>query len=213
VVPVATAEHTLRQFQTAGLAETDPAIAGLIDSELGRQRDQLELIASENFTWPAVLEAVGSVLTNKYAEGYPGHRYYGGCEWVDEVEQLAIDRAKELFGAAHANVQPHAGAQTNMGVYFSCLDPGDTILAMRLDHGGHLTHGLKVNFSGKLYEIVGYGVERDSFLIDFDEVLRLAKESRPKLIVCGGSAYPRIVEAPQTISFGRCFFASASTSS
>ena len=126
-MPVATAEHTLRQFQTAGLAETDPAIAGLIDSELGRQRDQLELIASENFTWPAVLEAVGSVLTNKYAEGYPGHRYYGGCEWVDEVEQLAIDRAKGLFGADHANVQPHSGTQANMAVYFALLKPGEEI--------------------------------------------------------------------------------------
>ena len=152
-MPVATAEHTLRQFQTAGLAETDPAIAALIDSELGRQRDQLELIASENFTWPAVLEAVGSVLTNKYAEGYPGHRYYGGCEWVDEVEQLAIDRAKELFGADHANVQPHAGGPANMAAYFALIEPGDAILGLRLDHGGHLTHGLKVNFSGRLYDV------------------------------------------------------------
>ena len=133
--------------------------------------------------------------TNKYAEGYPGRRYYGGCEVVDEIEQLAIDRAKALFGAEHANVQPHAGAQTNMAVYFSCLDPGDTILAMRLDHGGHLTHGLKVNFSGKLYDVAGYGVDRETGLVDFDEVLRLAKEHRPKLIVCGASAYPRTIEA------------------
>ena len=190
-MPVATAEHTLRQFQTAGLAETDPAIAGLIDSELGRQRDQLELIASENFTWPAVLEAVGSVLTNKYAEGYPGHRYYGGCEWVDEVEQLAIDRAKELFGADHANVQPHAGGPANMAAYFALIEPGDAILGLRLDHGGHLTHGLKVNFSGRLYDVHPYGVRREDSLIDFDEVRRLAHEVRPKLIVAGASAYPR----------------------
>jgi glycine hydroxymethyltransferase len=147
---VATAEQTLKQFQTAGLADSDPAIAALVDRELGRQRDQLELIASENFTWPAVLEAVGSVLTNKYAEGYPGRRYYGGCEWIDEVEQLAIDRAKELFGAEHANVQPHAGAPANMAAYFALIKPGDAILGLRLDHGGHLTHGLKVNFSGRL---------------------------------------------------------------
>src|ERR671931_193656 len=192
---MAVAEQTLQRLRSAGLADVDPEIAELLGRELERQRDQIELIASENFTWPSVLEAVGSVATNKYAEGYPGRRYYGGCEVVDQIEQLAIDRAKELFGAEHANVQPHAGAQTNMGVYFSCLEPGDTILAMRLDHGGHLTHGLKVNFSGKLYNVVGYGVDRESFLIDFDEVLRLAKESRPKLIVCGGSAYPRRIEA------------------
>ncbi len=194
-MPVATAEHTLRQFQTAGLAETDPAIAALIDSELGRQRDQLELIASENFTWPAVLEAVGSVLTNKYAEGYPGHRYYGGCEWVDEVEQLAIDRARELFGADHANVQPHAGGPANMAAYFALIEPGDAILGLRLDHGGHLTHGLKVNFSGRLYDVHPYGVRREDSLIDFDEVRRLAHEVRPKLIVAGASAYPRIIDA------------------
>ena len=194
-MPVATAEHTLRQFQTAGLAETDPAIAALIDSELGRQRDQLELIASENFTWPAVLEAVGSVLTNKYAEGYPGHRYYGGCEWVDEVEQLAIDRAKELFGADHANVQPHAGGPANMAAYFSLIEPGDVIMGLRLDHGGHLTHGLKVNFSGRLYDVHPYGVRREDSLIDFDQIRRLAHEVRPKLIVAGASAYPRIIDA------------------
>jgi glycine hydroxymethyltransferase len=192
---VAIAQGTFQGLREALLADIDPETASLIGRELERQRNTIELIASENFTWPSVLEAVGSVPTNKYAEGYPGRRYYGGCEVVDEIEQLAIDRAKDLFGAEHANVQPHAGAQTNMGVYFSCLEPGDTILAMRLDHGGHLTHGLKVNFSGKLYNIVGYGVERDSFLIDFDEVLHLAKESRPKLIVCGGSAYPRRIEA------------------
>jgi glycine hydroxymethyltransferase len=192
---VAIAQETLQELQRAGLAEIDPDVAALIERELERQRGQIELIASENFTWPSVLEAVGSVPTNKYAEGYPGRRYYGGCEVVDEIEQLAIDRAKALFDAEHANVQPHAGAQTNMAVYFSCLEPGDTVLAMRLDHGGHLTHGLKVNFSGKLYEFVGYGVDRETFRVDFDEVLRLAKEHRPKLIVCGGSAYPRTIEA------------------
>src|SRR5438046_9197957 len=186
---MAATQATIEQLKHAGLDEIDPDIAALLTKELERQRGQIELIASENFTWPAVMEAVGSVPTNKYAEGYPGRRYYGGCEVVDEIEQLAIDRAKELFGAEHANVQPHAGAQTNMGVYFSCLEPGDTILAMRLDHGGHLTHGLKVNFSGKLYNIVGYGVDRESYLVDFDEVLRLAKESRPKLIIRGGAAY------------------------
>jgi glycine hydroxymethyltransferase len=192
---VAIAQETLQELQRAGLAEIDPDTAALIERELERQRGQIELIASENFTWPSVLEAVGSVPTNKYAEGYPGRRYYGGCEVVDEIEQLAIDRAKGLFGAEHANVQPHAGAQTNMAVYFSCLEPGDTVLAMRLDHGGHLTHGLKVNFSGKLYNFVGYGVDRETSLVDFDEVLATAKESRPKLIVCGGSAYPRTIEA------------------
>ncbi|MGH3092433.1 MAG: serine hydroxymethyltransferase [Gaiellaceae bacterium] len=192
---MAVAEGTLEELRQAALGEIDPEIAELIGRELERQRGQIELIASENFTWPSVFEAVGSVPTNKYAEGYPGRRYYGGCEVVDGIEQLAIDRAKSLFGADHANVQPHAGAQTNMGVYFACLDPGDTILAMRLDHGGHLTHGLKVNFSGKLYSVVGYGVDREASLVDFDEVRRLAKAHRPKLIVCGASAYPRVIEA------------------
>jgi glycine hydroxymethyltransferase len=191
---MAVAQETFTRLREAGLAEIDGEIADLLGRELERQRGQIELIASENFTWPSVLEAVGSVPTNKYAEGYPGRRYYGGCEVVDEIEQIAIDRAKELFGAQHANVQPHAGAQTNMAVYFSCLEPGDTILAMRLDHGGHLTHGLKVNFSGRLYTIAGYGVDRETNLVDFDEVRRLAQEHRPKLIVCGGSAYPRTVE-------------------
>jgi glycine hydroxymethyltransferase len=192
---MAVAEGTLEELRQAALGEIDPDVAELIARELERQRGQIELIASENFTWPSVFEAVGSVPTNKYAEGYPGRRYYGGCEVVDGIEQLAIDRAKELFGAEHANVQPHAGAQTNMGVYFACLEPGDTILAMRLDHGGHLTHGLKVNFSGKLYTVAGYGVDRETGLVDFDEVRRLAKEHRPKLIVCGASAYPRVIEA------------------
>jgi glycine hydroxymethyltransferase len=192
---VAVAQETLQHLRTAGLAEIDPAIADLLGRELERQRGQIELIASENFTWPSILEAVGSVPTNKYAEGYPNKRYYGGCEVVDEIEQTAIDRAKELFGADHANVQPHAGAQTNMAVYFAACDPGDTILSLELSHGGHLTHGLKVNFSGRLYTIVHYGVSRETNVVDYDEVLALARRHRPKLIVCGGSAYPRTVEA------------------
>ena len=194
---MAVAQVTLDQLRTAGLADVDPEIASLLGQELERQRAQIELIASENFTWPSVLEAVGSVPTNKYAEGYPGRRYYGGCEVVDEIEQLAIDRAKELFGAEHANVQPHAGAQANMAAYFALLQPGDTILGLRLDHGGHLTHGLKVNFSGRLYTIASYGVSRETDTVDYDEVLAVAKEHRPKLIVCGGSAYPRTVDAAE----------------
>jgi glycine hydroxymethyltransferase len=186
---------TLEALRTAGLADVDPEVAALLERELERQRGEIELIASENFTWPAMLEAVGSIPTNKYSEGYPGRRYYGGCEVVDEIEQLAIDRAKELFDAEHANVQPHAGAQTNMAVYFAALDPGDTILSLELSHGGHLTHGLKVNFSGRLYRVVHYGVSRETSLVDYEDVLALAKEHRPKLIVCGGSAYPRTVEA------------------
>ena len=192
---MATTPLTFEQLRTAGLAEVDPEVAALLERELERERDEIELIASENFTWRATLEAVGSVPTNKYSEGYPGRRYYGGCEVVDEIEQLAIDRAKALFGAEHANVQPHAGAQTNMAVYFAALEPGDTILSLELSHGGHLTHGLKVNFSGRLYTIVHYGVSRETNLVDYDDVLALAKEHRPKLIVCGGSAYPRTVEA------------------
>jgi glycine hydroxymethyltransferase len=191
---MAVAQETLQHLRTAGLTEVDPDIAELLGRELERQRNQLELIASENFTWPSVLEATGSVPTNKYAEGYPGRRYYGGCDVVDEIEQTAIDRAKSLFGAEHANVQPHAGAQTNMAVYLATLKPGDTILSLELSHGGHLTHGLKVNFSGRLYTIVHYGVSRETNLVDYDEVLHLAKESKPKLIICGGSAYPRTVE-------------------
>jgi glycine hydroxymethyltransferase len=192
---MATTPLTLDRLRTAGLAEVDPEVAALLERELERQRGEIELIASENFTWPAMLEAVGSMPTNKYSEGYPGRRYYGGCEVVDEIEQLAIDRAKELFGAEHANVQPHAGAQTNMAVYFAALEPGDTILSLELSHGGHLTHGLKVNFSGRLYTVVHYGVSRETNLVDYDVVLALAKEHRPKLVVCGGSAYPRTVEA------------------
>ena len=191
---MAVAHETLQQLRSAGLAEIDPEIAELLGKELERQRGQIELIASENFTWPSVFEAVGSVPTNKYAEGYPGRRYYGGCDVVDEIEQTAIDRAKELFHAEHANVQPHAGAQTNMAVYMAALQPGDTILSLELSHGGHLTHGLKVNFSGRLYTIAHYGVSRDTNMVDYDDVLRLAKEHKPQLIVCGGSAYPRTVE-------------------
>jgi glycine hydroxymethyltransferase len=194
---MAVAQATLDQLRSAGLADADPEISALLGRELERQRGQIELIASENFTWPSVLEAVGSVPTNKYAEGYPGRRYYGGCEIVDEIEQLAIDRAKDLFGADHANVQPHAGAQANMAAYFALLQPGDTILGLRLDHGGHLTHGLKVNFSGRLYTIASYGVSRETDMVDYDEVLAIAKEHRPKLIVCGGSAYPRTVDTAE----------------
>jgi glycine hydroxymethyltransferase len=192
---MAIAQESFQQLRTSGLADVDPEIADTLVRELERQRGQIELIASENFTWPAVLEAVGSTPTNKYAEGYPGKRYYGGCEVVDEMEDLARERAKTLFGAEHANVQPHAGAPANMAVYFAVLSPGDRVLGLSLDHGGHLTHGLKVNFSGKLYEFHHYGVSRETMLVDYDDVLAKAKEVRPKLIVCGGSAYPRTVEA------------------
>ena len=177
-----------------GLAQVDPEIHRLIGLEGRRQALSLELIASENFVSEAVLEAAGSVLTNKYAEGYPGRRYYGGCEIVDEVEQLAIDRARQLFGADHANVQPHSGSQANEAVYRALIEVGDTVLAMSLDHGGHLTHGSPVNFSGKLYRIVPYGVRRDTEQIDFDELRRLALEHRPKLIQCGTTAYSRVLD-------------------
>jgi glycine hydroxymethyltransferase len=177
-----------------GLAEVDPEIHRLIRLEGRRQALSLELIASENFVSEAVLEAAGSVLTNKYAEGYPGRRYYGGCEVVDEVEQLAIDRAKQLFGADHANLQPHSGSQANEAVYRALIEVGDTVLAMNLDHGGHLTHGSPVNFSGKLYRIVPYGVRRDTEQIDFEELRRLALEHRPKLIQCGTTAYSRVLD-------------------
>src|SRR5215204_5100829 len=178
-------------FQAAPLAEVDPAIAAVLDGELRRQQGTLEMIASENFVPQAVLEAVGSVLTNKYAEGYPGRRYYGGCEEVDVAEQLAIDRAKSLFGAEHANVQAHAGAQANNAAYMALLEPGDTFLGLALDHGGHLSHGMKINVSGKLYNPVPYHVSREDFLVDMEEVERLAQEHRPALIVTGWSAYPR----------------------
>ncbi len=178
-------------FQTAPLSEVDPDIARVLDAELGRQQQTLEMIASENFVPQAVLEAVGSVLTNKYAEGYPGRRYYGGCEEVDVAEQLAIDRAKALFGADHANIQAHAGAQANNAAYMALLEPGDTFLGMALDHGGHLSHGMKINVSGKLYNPVPYHVRREDMVVDMDEVERLAREHRPALIVAGWSAYPR----------------------
>ncbi|MDQ5820603.1 MAG: serine hydroxymethyltransferase [Actinomycetota bacterium] len=192
---MAVAQETFQHLTSAGLGEIDPEIARLLERELERQRGQIELIASENFTWPSILEAIGSTPTNKYAEGYPGRRYYGGCEVVDEIETTAIERAKQLFGAEHANVQPHAGAQANMGAYSAVLQPGDTILSLSLDHGGHLTHGLKVNFSGRMYTIAHYGVSRETMVVDYDAVLRLAKEHKPQLIVCGGSAYPRTVDA------------------
>ena len=176
------------------LAETDPEIAQAITNELHRQNTGLELIASENFVSRAVLEAAGSVLTNKYAEGYPGRRYYGGCEFVDVAERAAIARAKDLFGAEHVNVQPHSGAQANMAVYMSLLKPGDTVLGMNLAHGGHLTHGHHLNFSGQLYTIVPYGVRQDSERIDYDEIDRLADERRPKMIIVGASAYPRVID-------------------
>jgi len=176
------------------LERTDPELWAAIKGEMSRQRDNLELIASENYASKAVMEATGSVLTNKYAEGYPGKRYYGGCECVDVAENLARDRLKELFGAEYVNVQPHSGSQANMGVYFAALKPGDTILGMDLAHGGHLTHGAPVSFSGKMYNVVRYGVERETERIDYAELERLAKEHRPKMIVAGASAYPRVID-------------------
>ncbi len=173
------------------LAQQDPEVYRAIKLEEGRQKDKIELIASENYVSPAVLEAAGSVLTNKYAEGYPGHRYYGGCEYVDIVEDLARERAKELFGAAHANVQPHAGAQANLAAFMATINQGDTVLGMRLDQGGHLTHGSPVNFSGMWYHIVSYGVSKEDERIDYEEVMTLAKAHQPKLILAGASAYPR----------------------
>ena len=175
------------------LAKTDPAIAAIIDRELNRQRDHLEMIASENFTSAAVMAAQGSVLTNKYAEGLPGKRYYGGCEFVDEAEQIAIDRAKQLFGAAHANVQPHSGAQANFAVFLSLLQPGDTIMGMDLSHGGHLTHGSPVNVSGKWFKVQHYGVSAETEQLDYDEIRDLALQHRPKLLICGYSAYSRVI--------------------
>ncbi len=176
------------------LKNSDPAIANLINDELGRQQDHLELIASENFTSPAVMAAQGSCLTNKYAEGLPNKRYYGGCEFVDQVEQIAIDRIKELFGAAHANVQPHSGAQANFAVFLTLLKPGDTIMGMDLSHGGHLTHGSPVNVSGKWFNVVQYGVSKETEQLDFDEIRKIALEHKPKLLICGYSAYPRTID-------------------
>jgi glycine hydroxymethyltransferase len=178
-------------YFTKHVADVDPEIAQVLEDEAARQESTLEMIASENFVPQAILDCQGSVLTNKYAEGYPGRRYYGGCEYVDVAEQLAIDRAKELFGAEHVNVQPHAGAQANEAVYMALLEPGDRILGMKLDHGGHLTHGMKINFSGLYFDIVGYGVREEDSRLDMDELAQIAEDSKPKLILAGWSAYPR----------------------
>ena len=185
------------------LADADPEIARMIGNEVHRQNSGLELIASENFVSQAVLEAAGSVLTNKYAEGYPGKRYYGGCEFVDVAETLAIERAKQIFGAEHVNVQPHSGAQANMAVYFTLLQPGDTVLGMNLAHGGHLTHGHPLNFSGKLYQIVPYGVRKDDERIDYEDLEKLAHERQPKMIMVGASAYPRVIDFERIGKVGR----------
>jgi glycine hydroxymethyltransferase len=198
-----TTTSTERPLRWRALAEADPEIADAIAKEIHRQNSGLELIASENFVSQAVLEAAGSVLTNKYAEGYPGRRYYGGCEFVDVAESLAIARAKALFGAEHANVQPHSGAQANMAVYFTLLKPGDTVLGMNLAHGGHLTHGHPLNFSGKLYTIVPYGVRQDDERIDYEELERLAHEHKPKMIMIGASAYPRVIDFERIGAVGR----------
>jgi glycine hydroxymethyltransferase len=187
----------MSELMNAPLAEVDPEIAAVLDAELERQRTTLEMIASENFVPVAVLEAAGSVLTNKYAEGYPGRRYYGGCEHVDVAEQLAIDRAKALFGAEHANVQPHAGAQANTAVYHAMLAPGDRIMGLSLAHGGHLTHGMRLNVSGRLYEVHAYEVDAQTGVIDMDAVQRQAQECRPRLIIAGWSAYPRVLDFPR----------------
>src|SRR5687767_10046617 len=185
------------------LAHADPEIAQAIANETRRQADGLELIASENFVSSAVLEAAGSVMTNKYAEGYPGKRYYGGCEFVDVAESLAIARAKALFGAEHVNVQPHSGAQANMSVYLTLLKPGDTVLGMNLAHGGHLTHGHPLNFSGKLYTIVPYGVRKDDERLDYDEFERLANQHKPKMIMVGASAYSRVIDFERIGAVGK----------
>ena len=184
----------MNEFFNANLADADPLIAEAINNEIKRQTNGLELIASENFVSEAVLEAAGSVFTNKYAEGYPGKRYYGGCEFADVVEQTAIDRAKQIFGAEHANVQPHSGAQANMTVLLAALEHGETILGMNLSHGGHLTHGHPLNFSGLNYKVADYGVNRDTEQIDYDELQKIAEDARPKLLICGASAYPRIID-------------------
>ncbi len=184
----------MSEFFTSSIAEADPLISNAIDDEVRRQVDGLELIASENFVSEAVLQAMGTVFTNKYAEGYPGKRYYGGCEFADVVEQAAIDRAKQIFGAEHANVQPHSGAQANMSVLLTALDHGDQILGMNLSHGGHLTHGHPLNFSGINYKVADYGVNRETEQIDYDQLQKIAEESRPKLLICGASAYPRTID-------------------
>ncbi|MCB0076031.1 MAG: serine hydroxymethyltransferase [Anaerolineales bacterium] len=187
-------ENAIEVPSFAPLNEADPEVWAVIEAERARQRDGIELIASENYVSRAVLEATGTILTNKYAEGYPGRRYYGGCEIVDRVERLAIERAKQLFGAEHVNVQPHSGSQANAAVYQAFLNAGDTILGMRLDQGGHLTHGSPVNFSGQLYNVVSYGLDKETERLDYDEIARLAHEHRPKLIMCGASAYPRTID-------------------
>src|SRR5437868_7714422 len=187
-------QSRMNKLLSLSLAEVDPLISDAIDNEVARQANGLELIASENFVSEAVLEAVGSVFTNKYAEGYPAKRYYGGCEYTDVVEQAAIDRAKELFGADHANVQPHSGAQANMSVYLAAIQYGDQILGMNLSHGGHLTHGHSANFCGLSYKVADYGVSRETETIDYDKLQQIAESERPKLIVCGASAYPRIID-------------------
>ncbi len=184
----------MNNFFSANISEADPLISGAIDDEVRRQADGLELIASENFVSEAVLQTMGSVFTNKYAEGYPGKRYYGGCEFSDVVEQAAIDRAKQIFGAEHANVQPHSGAQANMAVFLASLQHGDTILGMNLSHGGHLTHGHPLNFSGINYKVADYGVNKETEQIDYDELQKIAEESRPKMLICGASAYPRTID-------------------
>jgi glycine hydroxymethyltransferase len=193
----------MSELFNARLSEVDPLIANAINDEVARQADGLELIASENFVSEAVLEAMGSVFTNKYAEGYPGKRYYGGCQFADVVEQAAIDRAKEIFGADHANVQPHSGAQANMTVYLAAIEYGDQILGMNLSHGGHLTHGHPMNFSGISYKVAAYGVARETEQIDYDELQKIAEEHRPKLIVCGASAYPRTIDFERIGEIGR----------
>src|SRR5919199_5169149 len=193
----------MNRLFNAPLSEVDPLIGRAIDDEVRRQAEGLELIASENFVSEAVLEAMGSVFTNKYAEGYPKKRYYGGCEFVDVVEQAAIDRAKELFGADHANVQPHSGAQANMAVYMAAIAYGDQILGMNLSHGGHLTHGHPLNFSGLSYKVADYGVSRETEQIDYDELARRAEEHKPKLLVCGASAYPRTIDFERITDIAR----------
>src|SRR6187431_2186044 len=195
--------HLSHPSLSHALESADPEIADAIRKEADRQSRGLELIASENFVSPAILEAAGSVLTNKYAEGYPGRRYYGGCEFVDVAESLAISRAKKLFGADHANVQPHSGAQANMSALFAMIKPGETILGMNLAHGGHLTHGHPLNFSGKLYNIVPYGVRKDDERIDYEELERLAHEHKPKMIMVGASAYPRVIEFERIGAVGK----------
>jgi len=187
-------EVTNVMYSIENIRKIDPAVAEAIEKEVDRQRNKIELIASENFVSEAVLEAAGTPLTNKYAEGYPGKRYYGGCEFVDVIEQLAIDRAKKLFGAEHANVQPHSGAQANMAVFFAVLEPGDTVLGMDLNHGGHLSHGMAKNMSGKYFRVVPYHVNPETYLIDYEEVRKLAKEHNPKLIIAGASAYSRTID-------------------